>query len=166
MHVSGIQLRSIYTFLFVIVLCGILWTGYFIGTDHDVFAPLRPLPSFGSDKEDHYSSPPSQEIGQPAGFPFGHAVDVTVPSGVKIIGLVFFGRRELVKILDCYLKVLGSLLLIPCCHAVPLTTLNRGTFGTTGVFWMKSFSQSTPTRGPIWHTSRNWWHHIRDTRSM
>jgi hypothetical protein len=109
MHLSGIQLRSTYTFLFIAVLCGILWTGYFIGTDRDVFAPFRPLPSFGGGKEDHYPPPPSQEIGKPAGFPFGHAVDVTVPSGVKIIGLVFFGRRELVKILDCYLKVLNSL---------------------------------------------------------
>lgn len=113
MHLSGTQLRSTYTFLFVIVLCGILWTGYFIGTDRDVFAPFRPLPSFGDGKEGYYPPPPTQEIGKPAGFPFGHAVDVTVPSGVKIIGLVFFGRRELVKILDCYLKVLSSLVLSP-----------------------------------------------------
>jgi len=41
----------------------------------------------------------------PSGFPYTHAIDVTVPAGVKVIGLVFFGRRELVQVLDCYLKV-------------------------------------------------------------
>ena len=27
------------------------------------------------------------------------------PSGMKVIGLVFYGRRRFVSILDCYLKV-------------------------------------------------------------
>ena len=29
----------------------------------------------------------------------------TKPGGVKVIGLVFYGRKEFVSILDCYLKV-------------------------------------------------------------
>jgi hypothetical protein len=41
----------------------------------------------------------------PAGFPYSHTIDVTIPAGTKVIGLVFFGRRELVHVLDCYLKV-------------------------------------------------------------
>src|SRR5579871_5265296 len=32
-------------------------------------------------------------------------VEVHVPDNVKIVGLVFYGRREFVEILDCYLKV-------------------------------------------------------------
>lgn len=100
MHLSGLQLRSTYTLLFVVVLCGILWTGYFIGTDRDVFAPFKSLPSAVGGQ---HAQP--GVVGKPPGFPYTHVVDVTVPHGVKIIGLVFFGRRELVKILDCYLKV-------------------------------------------------------------
>jgi hypothetical protein len=136
MHLSGLQLRSSYTFLFIIVLCGILWTGYFIGTDRDVFAPFRPLPSGGGGGggggSGHYPTAPGQEIGKPPSFPFSHAVDVTVPSGVKIVGLVFFGRRELVKILDCYLKVRPS----PAPLWIPLIR-SRETLKTTAAFWTK-----------------------------
>lgn len=35
-------------------------------------------------------------------------VEVHVPEDVKVVGLVFYGRKEFVEILDCYLKV-GSL---------------------------------------------------------
>jgi hypothetical protein len=27
------------------------------------------------------------------------------PDGLKVIGLVFYGRKEFVEVLDCYLKV-------------------------------------------------------------
>ena len=101
MHFAGLQQRSTYTLLFVVVLCGILWTGYFLGTDRDVFAPFRQLrpPS-------NRPSGPSRVMGKPPpGFPYSHAIDLAIPAGTKIIGLVFFGRRELVHVLDCYLKV-------------------------------------------------------------
>ncbi|KAN0090214.1 hypothetical protein V8E51_018793 [Hyaloscypha variabilis] len=99
MHFTSPQQRSTYTFVFVIVLCGILWTGYSLGTEHHDFGlgPLR-RPST------HHRSRPVEKTVQPPGFPYTHAVDVTVPAGVKVIGLVFFGRRELVQVLDCYLK--------------------------------------------------------------
>jgi hypothetical protein len=32
-------------------------------------------------------------------------VTPTIPDGVKVIALVFYGRKEFVQILDCYLKV-------------------------------------------------------------
>jgi hypothetical protein len=104
MHFSGSQQRSTYTLLFVIVLCVVLWTGYFLGTDR--YRPgLRQLggPSFA-----HYPSPPGQATGKSLTFPNTRAADVTIPAGVKVIGLVFFGRRELVQVLDCYLKVRPS----------------------------------------------------------
>lgn len=112
MYLSGLQSRSKYTFLLIVVLCGILWTAFFIGTDRGAFALFRNLPSSslsGGSNEGGYPPAPGQEVGKPSGFPNVHVVDVTVPSGVKIIGLVFYGRRELVEILDCYLKVLLTL---------------------------------------------------------
>jgi hypothetical protein len=118
MHFTSPQQRSTYTFVFVIVLCGILWTGYSLGTEHHDFGlgPLR-RPST------HHRSRPVEKTGQPPGFPYTHAVDVTVPAGVKVIGLVFFGRRELVQVLDCYLKVQSFFSLI----LTALTCLERGT---------------------------------------
>jgi hypothetical protein len=120
MHLAGLQQRSTYTLLFVIVLCGILWTSYFLGTDRDVSSPFRQLghPSFR-----HYLSPPGPDKGKPPGFPYMHAVGVTIPAGTKIIGLVFFGRRELVHVLDCYLKVPPP----PAPMWTSLITLKRGT---------------------------------------
>jgi hypothetical protein len=104
MHFSGPQQRSTYTLLFVIVLCGVLWTGYFLGTDRDRLG-FRQL---GESSFAHHPSPPGQATGKPLGFPYTRAADVTIPAGVKVIGLVFFGRRELVQVLDCYLKVRPS----------------------------------------------------------
>lgn len=48
------------------------------------------------------------------GLPLSHADSLPYPSPLKreVIGLVFFGRREFVRMLDCYLKV--------CCCFVPL----------------------------------------------
>ena len=101
MALPRFQLRSPYIYLSVILLSSILFTAYLVGTDREVFATLRqPLPSFGGGSH----NPPPVE--KPVGFHYNTAaVDVTIPPGVRIIGLVFFGRRELVKILDCYLKV-------------------------------------------------------------
>lgn len=49
-------------------------------------------------------------------------LDPPKPGPVKIVGLVFFGRRDLVRVLDCYLKVtthyLGSHPMIPCPRSV------------------------------------------------
>lgn len=104
MHFSGPQQRSTYTLLFVIVLCGVLWTGYFLGTDRDRLG-FRQL---GESPFAHHPPPPGQATGKPLGFPSTHAADVPIPAGVKVIGLVFFGRRELVQVLDCYLKVRPS----------------------------------------------------------
>jgi hypothetical protein len=104
MHFSRPQQRSTYTLLFLIALCGILWIGYFLGTDRDRLG-FRQL---GGSSLAHHPSPPGQATGKPLGFPSTHAVDVTIPAGIKVIGLVFFGRRELVQVLDCYLKVRPS----------------------------------------------------------
>jgi hypothetical protein len=30
------------------------------------------------------------------------------PAGLKVIGLVFYGRKQFVEVLDCYLKVIGT----------------------------------------------------------
>ena len=35
----------------------------------------------------------------------GNIVQWQKPAGMKVIGLVFYGRRQFVSILDCYLKV-------------------------------------------------------------
>ena len=38
--------------------------------------------------------------------PASHSNSFKKPTGFKIIGLVFYGRKQTVSILDCYLKVL------------------------------------------------------------
>ncbi|KIM94354.1 hypothetical protein OIDMADRAFT_172663 [Oidiodendron maius Zn] len=44
-------------------------------------------------------------VGSPSEVQYNlRAADVVIPEGVKIIGLVFYGRRDYVKILECYLK--------------------------------------------------------------
>lgn len=90
MSLPHLQFRSTYPYLLAILLCAVLWTVYFFSADYDVFPLSRRPPSSGGGRNN----------------PHGHtALDVVIPPDVKIIGLVFFGRRELVRILDCYLKV-------------------------------------------------------------
>lgn len=48
--------------------------------------------------------PPSQSTHTGSKKPFEDIAEPIVPEGVKIIALVFFGRKELVKVLDCYLR--------------------------------------------------------------
>jgi hypothetical protein len=104
MSLPHLQFRSTYPYLLALLLCAILWTVYFFSADYDVFALSR-RPSFGGGG----NHPPPLEVqvkGPPGGLHYIHtAIDVVIPPEVKIIGLVFFGRRELVRILDCYLKV-------------------------------------------------------------
>lgn len=50
-------------------------------------------------------------VGKPEPANAASAVDLTIPAKMKIIALVFYGRWELVRILDCYLKVPGPHLL-------------------------------------------------------
>jgi len=146
MHFSGPQQRSTYTLLFVVVLCGILWTGYFLGTEHhDVGISQLRRPS-----SSHHPSRPVQGTGIPPGFPYTHAIDVTVPAGVKVIGLVFFGRRELVQVLDCYLKVRNSFSMV----LTTLIFLERGTLKNMEDSWMKSYGLSILKRKMIWRISK------------
>jgi hypothetical protein len=99
---SGQRSRSTYTLLLVVILCAILGTGYLSTTDRDVSSYFSLL-STGKNK-----NPLANEVvqGQSAGHPpYDTTTDVKVPPGVNVIAVVFFGRRELVKILDCYLNV-------------------------------------------------------------
>lgn len=114
----------------VLVLCGILWTAYYLGaTDHVGFGPSRP--DHAANKGFHYTKPanevnegakpdavkepiiPAEKEHRP--FSSHAAIDVVVPEGVKVIALIFFGRKEYVTILDCYLRV--CLLLLSFCSS-------------------------------------------------
>jgi hypothetical protein len=59
----------------------------------------------------------------------------------RVVGLVFFGRRDHVKILDCYLQVRAIALGTP---EEPQLTFRRGTSRSMVGFWTRSFSLSIP----------------------
>jgi hypothetical protein len=51
-----------------------------------------------------YIHPPPPPLDLQAGYNT-YKGDFRKPPGVKIVGLVFYGRREFVEILNCYLQV-------------------------------------------------------------
>jgi hypothetical protein len=98
MALHWLTLRSTYTYLIAILICIVVFE---LGSYHNLFHTLRTwLGGSGSRifhgwKQKGYVDP--HYIVSPS---------LDAPHDVKVIGLVFFGRREMVKILDCYLKVL------------------------------------------------------------
>lgn len=72
-----------------LVLCAILGSAYYLSViDHVPSLGLHSL--VGESKAECYDKYSD--------------IDVVIPEGVRVIAIVFFGRREYVKILDCYLK--------------------------------------------------------------
>jgi len=98
MPLQRLQSRLVYTSILVILLIPTLWVAYLYAADYNVFtSSTRPsnlspivMPLVESPSEAWYNL---------------RAGDVIVPEGVKVIGLVFYGRREYVQVLECYLEV-------------------------------------------------------------
>jgi hypothetical protein len=87
----------------LIFLCGT----YLTSSGHSIVAPSSWANDGGSsyhslsphpDTKHHDHSTPEHS---PYGKTFEHQVDMP---NVKVIALIFFGRREMVRVLDCYLK--------------------------------------------------------------
>jgi hypothetical protein len=102
MSLTFTRYRAVYILLFVVVFCTPIWTAYqLIGAQHN-FYPI------GGSCSRHYHSQPAEVLEEQPWeniYDTRPAIDIVIPPKVKIIGLVFFGRRGLVRILDCYLKV-------------------------------------------------------------
>lgn len=113
MFVPSVSSRTICTLVVVAVLLLITATTYHLGladdllesapwTRPDDFRPPPPPPP-----------PPQYLDGDHSGSQHNSGSNLnnfqgpvsTLPLGTKVIGLVFYGRRELVRVLDCYLKV-------------------------------------------------------------
>jgi hypothetical protein len=125
MSPSFAQYRTSYIFLFIGLLGATLWTAYYL---FGVHYKVLPVGGIG-----YYRPRPAEEPKQQpwVGFHYSHtAIDIVIPSQVKIIGLVFFGRRDFVTILDCYLKVATFL---PCATFVTLTTHTEKPPGQRGL---------------------------------
>jgi hypothetical protein len=82
-----------------LILCAILASAYYLSTAdyHVSVLPGLRLPSLGG--------APAQCDGNNR-----DVADVDIPPGVRVVAIVFFGRREYVKVLDCYLKVYSLLM--------------------------------------------------------
>jgi hypothetical protein len=78
--------------------------GYFrdnttpVDDHHDVPAKQHPEPQAGT------QPPPVAVAVTPTPIP-ASPTPIASTREVRIVGLVFFGRRDLVRVLDCYLKV-------------------------------------------------------------
>jgi hypothetical protein len=108
MFVPSISSRTISTLVFVAVVLLITATTYHLGLADDL------LESVPWTQPDSYGRPPPPPAsGSPANFDGESGVQegsnstssIPTPVGSKVVGLVFYGRRELVRVLDCYLKV-------------------------------------------------------------
>lgn len=98
MFLNHLLFRMTYIRIFVILLIPTLWVAYFFAAGYNIFA-LSTRPS-------HLDSIVMPLVESPSEVQYNlRAADVVIPKGVKIIGLVFYGRRDYVKILECYLKV-------------------------------------------------------------
>lgn len=101
--------RAIYIPVFIVVFCTTIWTTY-----HLISGRYNIYPIGGSESRHYHLQP--VEVLQPQPWEKLHdshpAIDIVIPPNAKIIGLVFFGRRRLVRILDCYLQVCPSTLTI------------------------------------------------------
>ena len=88
-----------------LILCAILGSAYYLSVvdSHVSVLPSLWLPAIAGDKT---AECPNRYTN----------IDVEIPDGVRVIAIVFFGRREYVKILDCYLKVsrLASVVFLHC----------------------------------------------------
>ncbi len=133
------QVRWLY--LLVALLFGILLTTYLTETGREVLDTVGlTLPPFGPGEDEngkggrprpggYYEEerPQGVQTGQPHKAQTGPNPGFTVPPGVRVIGLVFYGRRELVKVLDCYLKVPLSPSFLPLSPAPSTQQLTCGT---------------------------------------
>ena len=112
-RLRSLPLRLIWLSLLVVLIFSIVLTTYLTGTGRVVLETVRlGLPFHEDDSWPPPFPPPEEKPGvlqdeeNPNGFQEGpEVVALTVPLGVRIIGLVFYGRRALIEILDCYLKV-------------------------------------------------------------
>jgi hypothetical protein len=91
----------------VIFVITALWTAFRLGTERDVL----PMSWLGHPKGD---LPPKIVTGGPDHFqpqvpPTGD--NLKLPPGVKVIAVLFFGRKETVQVLECYLRVSRAILL-------------------------------------------------------
>ena len=89
------SLHFAYPYLFTLLLFAVLWTAYQAtrGSGEGTTFALLPYGRWGQH--------PSHE----KKLQHWGNIEVYVPEDVKVVGLVFYGRREFVKVLDCYLKV-------------------------------------------------------------
>lgn len=99
MFVPSISSRTICTVVFVAALILISATTYHLGLADDLLESVPvpwPRPDGGGA---HHGPGPNLTNFQGPAVPTSPQVDA------KVVGLVFYGRRELVRVLDCYLKV-------------------------------------------------------------
>jgi hypothetical protein len=112
-RLRSLPLRLIWLSLLVVLIFAIVLTTYLTGTGRVVLETVRlGLPFHEDESWPPPFPPPEEKPGvfqdeeNPNGFQEGpEVVALTVPPGVRVIGLVFYGRRALVEVLDCYLKV-------------------------------------------------------------
>jgi hypothetical protein len=96
--------------IIAIVAFAACWVIYGLSTGQDLLAPLRVI----SDQLPSRLQPgategtPSDSQDKRPGLPpapVHNNEEYFIPPGLRIFGLVFFGRKETVEILDCYLRV-------------------------------------------------------------
>lgn len=77
-----------------------------------------------------------------------------IPKDFRVVGLVFYGRRSRVEILDCYLKVRTSnQLRFPHARSRLIDGVRSKISRAMEAFWMKSSSslaRTMPTTSPSW----------------
>jgi hypothetical protein len=135
-----------------------LWIVYATGTLQDVMR----LVHFEGPRPPPPAPPPSRPPPPTPEFNDHEAINGTNTGGdpppldvsqVRIVGLVFFGRRELVKILDCYLRVsfLHATLKITSLVSNPLPCPCTG---TSGVDYLMPGCDGPPSSPPYGVTLR------------
>ena len=133
----------------IIGILGVLLTLYFLLFHHSNLRIVRLSPgsqnlAFSGYAEKH-TKPPAKQHSLESHIDHLHDVQRwQLPPGMRVIGLVFYGRRRFVSILSCYLKV--SQLLEPTVAVLcDLADLSREIWLRTGVSSTSIFSSSRQT---------------------
>ncbi len=115
MYALSSSWRVICTLVFVVVVLLITATTYHLGLADELLnsAPWVQPDGYGRPPPLNFDGQTSPGEADHSGVQDGANSTTVVPTPVdlKIVGLVFYGRRELVRVLDCYLKVRLAMLM-------------------------------------------------------